>query len=410
MSSMPLEVSIIIPVYNAMPYLRRCLDSVIAQTRADFEVICVDDASTDDGTAYIERLAFEHPQIRLVRQEVNRGVSAARNVGLDQAHGRYILFVDGDDFLDSRLLEMAVEKAERLSAQMTVYGYDEYYEGRESFVPLPVFDAPDLVDRAFSLKDMEMPSTELTTPNVWRILYERSFIEGLGVRFHEDLKTAEDLAFIYETLPYAGRVAAVPERLYHYRRDGGSTLTRGDRGLSGFRALAYARDRLADEATGLSEADARLEADNRHETDVRHEAAIRHFTNVVLDTADYAMWSASTCNEYCDLHECFVGEWLPYVEARRSYVAPRYQPFFHDMQTQTAIEHLFGLYTAWRHSFEDEHAAVSQRDAELREARDHERMAQEEVGRVRSSWAFRVGRAITFLPSKARAVLSSHRG
>lgn len=380
---MTVDVSIVVPIHNSMPHLERCLSSIGAQTRAGYEVICVDDGSTDGSPELVERFSSGRGNVRLIRHKRNQGVSAARNTGLDHAEGRYVLFVDGDDFLEPRLIEVVLGKAEELGGQMTVFGYDEYYKGRNCIVPLPVFDDPALVKKAFTLDDLKIPSTELLTPNVWRILYEHSFLEGVGARFHEDLKAAEDLAFIYETLPYARRICAVPERLYHYRRDGGATLTRGDRGLSGLTALEYISERLTSQEPVPS--------------------AERHFTNVVLDTADYAMWSASSCDEYCRLFERFATRWLPFVREREGLVAPRYLPFFRDMREQTAMEHLFALYASRREAFEGEHAAVSQRDAELREAR-----AEEE--RLRSSWAFRIGRIATFVPSKAKSMLLSLRG
>ena len=95
--------SIIIPVYNVAPYLRECLDSVLAQTFTDWEAICVDDGSTDGSGAILDEYAEKDRRFCLVRQE-NQGVGAARNVGLKQALGKYIVFLDADDSIPTNWL------------------------------------------------------------------------------------------------------------------------------------------------------------------------------------------------------------------------------------------------------------------------------------------------------------------
>lgn len=380
---MPALVSVIVPMYNSMPHLERCLESVLSQTVGDLEVICVDDRSPDGSVSYAESLSASDHRVRVLRHDENRGVSAARNTGLDAAGGRYVLFVDGDDFVDERLLELAVGKAERLHAQMAVFGFDEYYGGREAFVPREELSNPSLMDRAFSIADLDVPSTELVTPNVWRILYEREFLTSLGARFHEDLRTSEDLAFIYETLPLADRVCVVPGRLYHYRRDGGETLTRSDRGLDGYRALRYA-----------------IEFCKAHDAP---SYADRHLVNIVLDVAEYAMGSAVSAPEFHALHSAFLNEWLPYVESRgEDLVAGRYHPFLSEMRGGSEEGYLFSLYARARGDRERLVSELSARDRDLRLANERADGEAREAARVRASWAFRVGRAMTWLPSKAR--------
>ena len=91
-------ISVIIPVYNVEKYLRRCLDSVIAQTYQNLEIICVDDGSIDDSGKICDQYAVRDARIKVIHQE-NQGLSAARNRGLDAAEGEYIAFVDSDDYI-----------------------------------------------------------------------------------------------------------------------------------------------------------------------------------------------------------------------------------------------------------------------------------------------------------------------
>lgn len=99
------KFSIIIPVYNVVPYLRECLDSVLAQTYADWEAICVDDGSSDGSGAILDEYAARDPRFRVIHQK-NTGVSAARNAALEIASGSWISFLDGDDLIDVNMLDL----------------------------------------------------------------------------------------------------------------------------------------------------------------------------------------------------------------------------------------------------------------------------------------------------------------
>lgn len=114
-------VSIIIPVYNVEKWVERCLLSVMNQTYHNLEIIVIDDGSTDESGQIISSLAEGDPRIRLAHQ-VNRGVAEARNVGIDMATGRYLTFVDGDDYLNRTYIEQFVCMAERTGAQMLICG------------------------------------------------------------------------------------------------------------------------------------------------------------------------------------------------------------------------------------------------------------------------------------------------
>lgn len=328
-------LSIVVPVHNAGSWLEECLASIEGQTAGTFEVLCVDDGSTDASASILEKAHVRWRNLKVYHQEVCRGVSAARNLGLVHAQGDYVLFVDADDVLDSRLVERVLPIAHGLDADMTVFGFEEYWGGLQRTVSRRMCEEPSLKGRAFVLEDMEGLSTTLTTPNVWRILWRRSFIEAADLRFHEDLATSEDLAFIYEALFSHARIALVNEALYRYRRDGGVTLTRADRGLAGYRALEYIRDEFGPAAV------------------FEEGPLVRHFVNLVLDVAEYAMGSAATEAEYRALYDEFQHVWRPRIELQSSLVAPRYRPFWEAMGCGADGEgYLFELYGRTRGELE----------------------------------------------------------
>ena len=116
------KVSIIIPVYNVEKYLPKCLESVLGQTYADLEIICVDDGTPDRSAAVILSYAEKDRRINLISQE-NQGLSGARNTGINAATGKYIVFLDGDDWIDPETVETAVNKAEENNTDVVMWGY-----------------------------------------------------------------------------------------------------------------------------------------------------------------------------------------------------------------------------------------------------------------------------------------------
>lgn len=322
-------VSVVIPVYNAKRYLEACVQSLEEQSLRSFELICVDDGSTDGSAELLGTLAKRYENLRILSLE-HAGVSAARNAGIEDAVGTYLLFVDADDTVDRQLLELAVQKADACSADMTIFGFDEFYGKSDTYVPREICGNNDLFERSFNLSEMSCLTTELTTPNVWRILYRRSLLTESGIRFYEDLHAAEDLAFIYETLFLARRITLMEQRLYHYRRDGGGSITHGERGDTCLRSLAYVR--AFGESHGLFD-------------DVHIK---RQLVNLVLDTIWYSLDTAHSRQEFDRIYTEYQREWQDYICNSKDlidsdYLGGRYRRFFDATQGADAEDYLFYL-------------------------------------------------------------------
>ena len=114
-----IKISVIIPVYNVEKYLRECLDSLINQSFKDFEVICIDDGSTDKSYKILEEYSQKDSRIKVLKQEHN-GAGAARNLGIEIAKGKYIQFLDSDDYFEPNMLEELYNTAEKFGADMAV--------------------------------------------------------------------------------------------------------------------------------------------------------------------------------------------------------------------------------------------------------------------------------------------------
>lgn len=218
-----MKVSIIIPVYNAAPYLRRCLGSIACQTFRDFEVIAVDDGSTDESGAVLESFAGDLP-LTVLRQP-NGGQSVARNAALAVARGDYVLMVDADDFIHPRLLELAVGAADR--GQLDFVMFDALTVSPEQSGPAAeawTHDRSPVGEAGFPGPVFDWFVNERRWPTPWQFLFRRSTLAGRnfvpGVIY-------EDIAFVMSYLADHDRGSRLLARLYGYVRVAGST-THGD--------------------------------------------------------------------------------------------------------------------------------------------------------------------------------------
>ena len=130
-----MKVSVIVPVYNLFNYISKCISSIVSQTYKDLEIIIINDGSTDNSISEINRLASTDNRI-IVIDKKNEGVSVARNTGIERATGKYIMFVDGDDWIDTDMVQKLIDKAEKNQADYVGGGF--------------IFEDPDIKKRRFS--------------------------------------------------------------------------------------------------------------------------------------------------------------------------------------------------------------------------------------------------------------------
>lgn len=340
------EVSIVVPVHNGAATVGRCLSSLQAQTVQSYELIFVDDGSTDGTREVLEGLLAGCDNARVVAQQ-QAGVSAARNRGIAEARGKYLLFVDADDTVSPALLEKTLATASSPQAQMTIFGFFEYYDSDGVRLPRELCRQQNLFGRSFHLAELEDTSTTLVTPNVWRILWDRRFVAENELLFHEDLGSAEDLAFIYEAFCCNPSLALVEDRLYFYHRDEASTLTRSERGDASLRALNYIRE-FGSQGKALD--------DN----------LTYHFVNLILDTLQYALATAYSLQEYRLLFEGYQKTWASWIGERADKVAPRYRPFFEAMAAKDPEAYLFDLFREQRSLAESRRVRVAKEERSLK--------------------------------------------
>lgn len=216
---MKVEISIIIPVYNVEKYLRECLDSILAQTFQDFEIICVDDGSTDKSLEILQEYKRKDDRFVILQQR-HAGAGAARNHGLKLAEGKYIQFLDSDDYFEPTLLEELYTKAEKFGSDLTVCSSrkvdDEgnITESRNPNSPINLDKTP--LGKPFSRQDFKDDIFCLLTPIPWNKLYLKSLILDNGIEF-PPINICEDIAFVHACVACAKKILVFDTELINYR-------------------------------------------------------------------------------------------------------------------------------------------------------------------------------------------------
>jgi len=232
------KVSVIVPVYNVELYLSQCIDSLINQTLSDIEIILVDDGSTDKSKGICDEYTSKDERIKVFHIE-NSGVSNARNFGISNSIGEYIMFLDSDDWIEPETIEMACNKADESDANIVFWSWqkeyssgtykDFYLENNSAF--LSDNDINKLRIRCIGFLDDELndpvKTDHFNTP--WAKLYSRSFLVNSNVKFIERKQVGmEDVLFNIELFQKVEKVAYLPRYYNHYRIDNPNSLTKID--------------------------------------------------------------------------------------------------------------------------------------------------------------------------------------
>lgn len=224
-------VSVVVPIYNVDRYLANCLDSLLAQTLADIEIIGVDDGSTDGSGEILDAYAAAHARIRAIHQE-NGGLGPARNTGIAAARGRYIGFVDSDDWVCEDMYEGMYGAAADAEADIVAEGCGIWTDGVMAARCAHPFAGTELVGRdaigeCRRLFYGRAPHDDETIPypvSVWSQLYRKDTIENINARFHEIL--SEDVFFNLDVYKAAEKVVFLDGCGYCYRKDMQESITR----------------------------------------------------------------------------------------------------------------------------------------------------------------------------------------
>ena len=210
------EISIIVPVYKVEKYLNECINSILAQTFTDFELILVDDGSPDNCPALCDAAAAKDSRIRVIHKK-NGGQSTARNAGLDAAHGEWIAFVDSDDTITPDYCAKLYAAVQATGAQMAVCNYRQVDESGQPLKEQYLHVRAEVLDQKQALEHC----TLLPYMVVWNKLFHAAIFEKL--RFRENL-IYEDTILMAQAIEQTEKVVNIPDQMYLYRKVRGSTM------------------------------------------------------------------------------------------------------------------------------------------------------------------------------------------
>lgn len=215
------KVSIIVPIYNVEAYLKECVDNVLSQTFKDIEVLLINDGSTDLSGKLCDNIAFTDNRIK-VFHKINGGLSSARNFGMDRASGKYIIFLDSDDYWKERnALSLLVEKAEKDNLDV-VRGEYLNVDAKGNSLDTPDLLAEELKNKVFGSYEM-MKNVINGRFFSWLFMFKKSAIDNL--RFDEKRKFQEDIDFAIKLFSRNLRCGYLPIRFYAYRQRENSIMS-----------------------------------------------------------------------------------------------------------------------------------------------------------------------------------------
>lgn len=219
-----MTISVIVPVYNVEKVLYHCIDSILNQIFNDFELILVDDGSTDNSGRICDEYAGKDTRAKVIHKQ-NGGVSSARNAGIEAAKGEYICFVDSDDYLESNYLKELVETKKKYPDFDNVWcGFQtvEDYNGKNKEA---VIAKNDTGNSCYSLEDIMILHERWLDASPCNKLFNKRVVVNNNIKFPEDLSLGEDLLFNFEYLDSTkGKIVVINQPLYNYIRDGKESL------------------------------------------------------------------------------------------------------------------------------------------------------------------------------------------
>lgn len=215
-----IKLSIIIPVYNVEEYITDCLDSILSTSYKEMEVILVDDCSPDSSFTIIEHYQQLYNNIRIVKHNSNKGLSAARNSGLKVAEGRYIWFIDSDDMIESNAITNIMHRLDKTDLDILFFGYSEILDNKKTVIKTYKSNA---IVSGMEYFCNRIDSGSLTVPS-WCQVYSKSFLIDNNITFKEGI-IHEDNLFVFRVLMKAQKVYHLDESYYIYRKRENSIMS-----------------------------------------------------------------------------------------------------------------------------------------------------------------------------------------
>ena len=225
-------ITVALSVYNVEPYLAGAIDCILSQSFTDFELLCIDDASTDATYDILKRYSLQDDRIRVIRQDVNKGLSVSRNLAVAEAQGEYLLMLDGDDLFAKDMLEVAYTKAKETDADMVLWDYIAFYDEKEISTKSSKPSSLLALDPKDKLRLLQRPSFSPTRMTKVSVLRE------LGIHFPEGM-TKQDIPVHWKLITAIDKIQLIPEYFLFYRQQPNNTSSQKGKSVM---SLAYVMD------------------------------------------------------------------------------------------------------------------------------------------------------------------------
>ena len=228
-------VTVVIPVYNVENYINRCIKSIVNQTYSNLEILIVDDGSPDNCPSICDEWALKDSRIRVIHKS-NEGLSMARNTGIQEAQGKYIFFLDSDDYVEKDIVKSCVDVAQKNSAEVVIYGNDRINkQGKTTVVSLPYL--PNSVITGCEIQKIVIPCLAgpmmvdgkkyYISAAAWAAMYSMDIIRRYDFQFVSEREIiSEDIYSNLVLYQHVGCVAIIPKVFYHYCENNALSLTR----------------------------------------------------------------------------------------------------------------------------------------------------------------------------------------
>lgn len=370
------DISVIIPTFNIEAYIGQCLESLQKQTFERFEVICVDDGSTDRTVEIIKECMKEDPRISVLEMPHCGLAGNMRNEGIDHARGEYLLFLDGDDFFEPEMLEHSLNKIREDDADICLFDARLYNEKSKRYKRIDYVIQKEYIPDKLPFEGKSSPYLfNMTTGCPWSKLIRRKLIEDNHIRYM-GLPRSNDVYFIFLAMALASRITVLEEVFVNYRQSGTSLQANNARTpLDWYTAMRTLKEKLIE-----------LNLYKDVETS---------FRNLVFGVGIYNLCSLKTAESFGQV----------YTKIK--------QDFFREFDLEEFKEEECYSYNRQKYEI---YLKIRQYDlqeylfAELQEMKAWKTRAQKaekELEKVKSSTSLKAGRALLYLPKKIKGIVGN---
>ena len=220
-------ISVIIPVYNMENYLHVCLNSVLKQTYQDFEIICIDDGSTDSSLEILEYFSQKDSRVKILKNNVNKGSNFSRNRGLDVSQGEYVYFLNGENWLSLDAFEILIHKSKENNLDLLMFNNVTYSEETHDFTMEDIFGIEFLSkfeNKIFNHFDLDKQELFVLCNRISNNFYLKSFLDKNNIRFPNENCSLGYKSFFYKAMTSTGRISILDDYLYNKRKKSYSSI------------------------------------------------------------------------------------------------------------------------------------------------------------------------------------------